>query len=563
MIITNRGLLHFLMTPALALSLALPLLAEEPRESVAPAGGPAAVQPSISAEPAAEAPLLTTQAAPGEAKRINFRTALARAVKYSPELKAALSRYEQAKWDTKKVQTGYNPKLSFAVDYTLTMPEKVAPTHVYRAGVVLQHAIYTFGKLHFSELAAKLNEELQREEYRKYYEQELYTTANYYVNCLLAKEQLEISKRQLSLREQSLKDAEALFNAGTTARFDVLRVKTSVTNAKQLVIVAENDYSRAISSLCSRLGYPVDTHLELVDLRVDSEVPADMVSKIDLQKAYHDALQCRPEIHMLDWAKKVTQANYDLAGVSNNPDLSLQSTLGGSGSSANSGQTWGWSWATGVVFSVPLLDGGEKKATQGKLQEAMIELDQNMANAQRSIKLDVKNCYLNLSSTWERIIEAKAALEQAQEADRVAVVRYEAGLSTSTELLDAHTALGTAESAVASARYGYFAALVDWVRAISGRYPIDEDTIIHSEEYESKSIDWYDLRKQTGASFDDIDEERVLEPSVEELDKESDAALQREREAIHAEAVKRCEGKPDNPASSNEEAGENKENLEQ
>ena len=567
--ITNRGFLHFLMTPALVFALTMPLLAEEVPDAAAGKGEAPVVQPAAD-DAADNAPVLTPKTAvPGAAKRINFRTALIRAVKYSPELKAAVSRYEQAKWDTKKVKTGHNPKLTFNINYMLTTPEQtirlqdfamtMTPTHAYNASIVLQQAIYTFGRLHFSELAAKLNEELQREEYRKYYEQELYTTANYYVNCLLAREQLAISRRQLALREQSLKDAEALFNAGTTAKYDVLRVQTAVSNARQVVITSENDYNLAVSSLCSRLGYPVDTRLELVDLRVDSEVPANIVKKIDLEKSYHDALLCRPEIHMLDWAKKIAQANYDLAGTSTNPNLALQSTLGGNGSSANTGQSWGWSWATGLVFSVPLLDGGEKEAVQGKLKEAMAEIDCNMDTAQRSIKLDVKNCYLNLSSSWERIGEAKANLEQAQEADRVAMVRYEAGLSTSTELLDAHTALGVAEAAVATARYGYFSALVDWVRAISGRYPIDEDTIINPSELDAKAHDWYDLRKQNGISFDDIDTERLQEPSVEVVDSEKDEELQLEREAIHEDAVQRCQG-AEKPAP--KDAGAAKENLE-
>ncbi|MBQ7567168.1 TolC family protein [bacterium] len=570
--ISNRGLLHFLMTPALAFALSLPLLAEDASDTAADTGKAAVAVPSEAAD---ASPLLVPQAVPGEAKRINFRTALLRAVKYSPELKAALSRYEQAKWDTAKVKTGHNPTLTFNVNYMLTTPEQtirlenfamtMTPTHGYSASLVLQQALCTFGRLHFSELAARLNEELVREEYRKLYEQELYVTANYYVKCLLAQEQLDISKRQLALREQSLKDAEALFEAGTTARFDVLRVKTAVSNARQLVTVAQNDYSLALSTLCSRLGYSPDTQLELVDLRVDSEVPADIVGKIDLDNAYNEALLCRPEIHMLDWGKKIAQANYDLADTSTNPNLALQSTLTGNGSSANTGQSWGWSWATGLVFSVPILDGGEKKAIQGKLKEAMAELDHNMAEAERAIKLDVKNTYLNLSSTWERISEAKVALEQAQEADRVAVVRYEAGLSTSTELLDAHTALGTSESAVATARYGYFTALVDWVRAISGRYPIDADSMIDPMDFNAKGVDWYDLRKQSGLYFDDINEERLQEPSVEEIDREADAALQKKRDAIHESAVERCEDEhhKSKDGSSQKDADTAEENLDE
>ncbi len=525
----KSNLFRFCLVPAFAIALSMPLFADDTHcESMT-------VQDVLDTESEDSARILV-EPIQGEVKHINFRTALARAIRHSPDLKAAIARYEQARWDTKSVQNGHNPSLSFNAEYGFLSPEqstsaggvKVVTAHQfnYSASLVLQQAIYTFGRLHYAEAAAELTEQLKKEEYRKYYEAELCTTANYYVSCLLAQEQLSIAKQQLELREASLKDAEALFNAGTTAKFDVLRVRTSVSTMRQLVINAENTYRLAISRLCSRLGYPVDTQLELEPLKVEGTVPENIVEGLSLEECYESALRCRPELRMLDWTRKSLKANYDLVDVSNNPNLSLQSALK---STRDVGTTKGTTWYTGLMLSIPIYDRGDRHTQRGKLEQSMVELDHNLASATRSILLDVKNCFLNLQSSWESISQAQTSLEQALEADRVAQVRYNAGLSTSTELLDAHTALGTAQTALASAKYGYLAAIVDWVRAISGSYPIDAPEIIDPKILAEQPRDWYNLGDDS--TFGAIDQDRVEEPCVEEIESDLiDKALHEERE---------------------------------
>lgn len=526
----SGGWSRFCMVSAFALALSLPLGAEELPDIDTVEGCIEASRSSVYGTPA-----FLTKNQENAVKHLNFRTALARAVQHSPELRAARSRYEQSKWDTKLAETGHNPTLDFNAqfDYGWKICKDPLSAYNYSGALVLQQAICTFGKLHYATVAAKLSEELAKEEFRKVYEGELHDVAADYIRCLMADETVKISRQQLELREASLKDAEALYNAGSTARFDVLRVQTAVSTVRQEVIVAENNRDIARVSLCNRLGFPIDTQLELESIPIEQVLPADLFDKIDLDESYESALLCRPELRMLDWSKQIAEASLNGADVSNNPNLALQSSFGHSRDVSN---TTGTIWMASVVLNIPLLDGGEREAKMGKLRELINELDCSLDGARRNILLDVKSCYLALKSNIESIEVAKDTLEQAEEADRVARVRYNAGLSTSTELLDAHTSLGVAQLALVNARFSYFNTLVNWVKAISGNYPVTPPDLIDVQMLKNKPIDWYDLRKSELESS--IDYDLVEEPCTDDLYKSSKQLWEREQQKERAEREK-------------------------
>ena len=468
---TRRGWSRSLLLPALTLALAGPAAAGEgePARAAAPPAPPARVAP---ASPAAPAPSPAPAAlAP---RSVDFRSALKAAEDSSPELEAARARIEQARWGTEQAWAAGNPTVGIEVGYTHLDPEVagtlmgrtlvVSPADSYKAALTLRQAVATFGRLHYGVLAGQMAERAAREDYRQRLATQLTETADNYLLCLLAAEEVRISEQRLATREASMRDAEALFEAGTVARFDVLRVRSAATQARQLLIEARNAQKLAKARLASKMGLPTGTELELAAVGFDTPPPQDM------DPALQQALARRPEVLSLGWAVEAARARLGLAESQDNPMLSLQTQYYGETKATFAPDQ---QWATGLVLSVPLYDGGASRAQAGQAREAMRELSAGLEAARRAVRLDVESAFLNLASRWERIAQARQGLEEATEAARVAEVRYTSGLSTSTELLDAQTALVQAQQALAAARYGYLGAAVSWNRAISGEYPVE------------------------------------------------------------------------------------------
>lgn len=418
--------------------------------------------------------LAMTASAWADPLAVDFRTALKAAVDNSPDLAARRARIEQAHWSVEEARAPGNPQFGLEGTWTHLEPEVaipfggrsvvVTPGDTYKAAFVLRQAVATFGRLHYGVLASEMAERAAREEYRQALATELATTADAYLAALLAAEEVRITEQFTAAREASLRDAEALFEAGSVARFDVLRVKSEVTRARQLLVEARNRRQVAEARVASRMGLPTGTDLALAPIAHDAPPPSDLAGGIE------QALRQRPELRALGWAIEAANARVGLARSQTRPMLNLQ-TQGTT--QTVSGFTPGEQWVTGLVLSVPFYDGGAARAQEGRAREAVRELDAGLEGTRRAVRLDVESSFLNLQSRWERIAQAQQGLEEASEAARVAEVRYQAGLSTSTELLDAQTAQAQAEQALAAARYGYLGAHVDWNRATSGEYPVE------------------------------------------------------------------------------------------
>jgi outer membrane protein TolC len=62
------------------------------------------------------------------------------------------------------------------------------------------------------------------------------------------------------------------------------------------------------------------------------------------------------------------------------------------------------------------------------------------------IKLEVEKSFLGLKNSLEKILVTKGAASQAEENLRINKVRYEEGIGTSTDVIDAITLLTLAET---------------------------------------------------------------------------------------------------------------------
>jgi outer membrane protein TolC len=69
------------------------------------------------------------------------------------------------------------------------------------------------------------------------------------------------------------------------------------------------------------------------------------------------------------------------------------------------------------------------------------------------IKLEVEKSYLDLKNALEKILVTKGAANQAEENLRINKIKYEEGIGTSTDVIDAITLLTLAETNYCRALY--------------------------------------------------------------------------------------------------------------
>ena len=123
-------------------------------------------------------------------------------------------------------------------------------------------------------------------------------------------------------------------------------------------------------------------------------------------------------------------------------------------------------WTAGLQAQWNIFDG---RATAGRVVQARSQLEQTkltLAEATLSVEVQVRQAYSSLIEAWELVQASVKTVEQAQEALRLANVRYGAGTATQLDVLTSQVALTEARLNQLQAYYGYNVALVAMRQAI-------------------------------------------------------------------------------------------------
>lgn len=411
---------------------------------------------------------------------LDLASSLKLAVTHSPRLAELKAKVEenQARVDEAFVQA--YPSLDFSAGYTRVSPEisanfngnafVIQPANNYQMALTLRQAIFTFGRLRWTTSAAELSRKSSQEDYRRELEQTLLETSRLYYDALLTARNLEVVEQRLQAQQAQRDQAQKLFERGTVARFDVLQAEAELSRVQQQVIEARNTRRLALDALASQLGRPLEQKLLLTD-----SLPEELLAQpLDLDLATQQALEKRPEVGVINFAIEAGQARISAEDASNAPRLDLQSQLVNRNVT---GLAAGTQWTTGLVFSVPLFDGGLSDARTRQASKVVEQLEHSKEGLQRLIRLEVRELYYLLENLREQHQVARKNLSQASEASRVAGVRYREGLSTQVEWLTAQSAYSEAQQLVYKAERDYQVALARWNRAISAPYPIEIQAI--------------------------------------------------------------------------------------
>ena len=280
-----------------------------------------------------------------------------------------------------------------------------------------------------------------------------------FMDVLRTEELVQVAEERVVNVTEQLRVARVRNEAGQTARFDVIRFEADLAQAEQDRLEALNNMLLAEAAFNQALSRDVSTPVELVP---PSELPR---VDIPLEELTQMAVKQRPELlaaqKRFDYRNRIRRAREK----GNLPALNLTGNFNYDPDASGFGGAQDSLSAT-ATLSFPIFDGGLNRSLvrQARADEnkAKIELDR----ATLGVTLEVKQAHLNLKSAEQRIETARRAAVSAQEALRVANLRYSEGVGTPVEVSDANARFVAARTAVIDAIYQYRVALADLQRAI-------------------------------------------------------------------------------------------------
>jgi len=331
------------------------------------------------------------------------------------------------------------------------------------------------------------------------------TVSNAYYTLLAAIDSQQVCEQSVAALQDHLKNVQAQYDVGVVAKVDLLRSEVELTSAQQDLIKAENRRNIAEARLNNMMGIAQDTKLmpveELKYTGYDRKLP-DCISHAMLHRL--DLQQSRLQVKAAEAALNGAKAGW-LPSVSG----SLSNSWADSKWPGDKGSNWG----AGFGVSMNVFDSGVTKSNVSAAKANLMSAKESYRQDTDNVELDVRNCYNTMREAEKRISTTQVAVAKAEEDYHIAQVRYESGVGTNTDVLDAQVALHQARNNYNSSLYDYNVAKValDTAMGIEAR-PADYKYLTYGERYKATGT-LYNAAKEA------TDSDKVIRETVKALEK--------------------------------------------
>ncbi|MFC0427150.1 TolC family protein [Chryseobacterium scophthalmum] len=272
-----------------------------------------------------------------------------------------------------------------------------------------------------------------------------YNVAQAYNNLFKANQSIKVLEENLTASQKRDETFLKLENNGVIARNDRLKANLQTSNIELQLLEAKNNYNIANINMDLLLGLPETTEIEVDKNYVDE---SDDVKPVSFY--LNEARENRKDLQALDQQRKAAELGTKSAKAENLPSIAFTGGYVAADipkfltiyNAVNVG--------VGISYNLSNLWKENSALKQSKAREMQLSATNELLND--NIKLDVNREYQNSDYSKKRITVFEKAAVQANENYRITKNKYDNGLATMTELLDADAAQIAANVGVINAK---------------------------------------------------------------------------------------------------------------
>jgi len=272
-----------------------------------------------------------------------------------------------------------------------------------------------------------------------------YNVAQAYNNLFKANQTIKVFEENLAASQKRDETFLKMENNGLIARNDRLKANLQTSNIELQLLEAKNNYNIANINMDLLLGIPETTELEVDENYIEE---GSDVKPVDFYVT--EARENRKDLQALAQQRKAAELGSKAAKAENLPSIAFTGGYVAADipkfltiyNAVNVG--------IGVSYNLSNLWKENSSLRQSKAREKQLAATDELLND--NIKLDVNREYQNTDYSKKRIAVFEKSAEQANENYRITKNKYDNGLATMTELLDADAAQIAANVGVINAK---------------------------------------------------------------------------------------------------------------
>ena len=289
---------------------------------------------------------------------------------------------------------------------------------------------------------------------------------------------LGISERTLESRIDSLVIIQQRFDRGIISQLDVNQAEIQ----REIAAAAIPLYERSISKTENRLSILLGQLPDSIKVPDDNSLlssPPDIPVGVPA-----DILKRRPDIAEASFLLRAQTQNIGIAEALRWPSISLTGTLGFASTELDSVTIDGSVWSVGGQLFGPVFDFGQNKRRveieELITQQFLFQFENKILNAFR----EVEDSLVEIKTYREELAANERQLKAARNANRLALERYDKGVSSYLEVLDTERTLFSTDLQQSQTQQLYLSAFVNLYKALGGGWVTREDRE-RADEYRS------------------------------------------------------------------------------
>lgn len=288
-----------------------------------------------------------------------------------------------------------------------------------------------------------------------------------YYAVLIADINMDLIELNISLLDSLKHNTEAIYKAGFAEKLDVDRLEVQLNNLKTEKVKAKNFQSVSQYSLKYYMNYPMDDPIALSDslsrqfvanMQVLLDIPISSTNTIDYQILMNNKKLADLNVMRYKYQRLPTLsffANYGFNSPTNDFNyFTSDANFYGQG-------------MMGLSLSVPLFTAGANKARVAQARYQADQLDLAVKSLDLGYQLQNKTLKSNLENALIALTNQDRNIELARKVFESTKIKYETGVGSSIEVIQANTNLQQAQTNYYQSLYEAVLAKINILKALN------------------------------------------------------------------------------------------------
>ena len=371
------------------------------------------------------------------------------ALESSEDVQKSSNAAESAALDKKIASSGYMPQVDGTASLFWLFPDfemsgmSLQMRGAYSAGVSLMQPLFVGGKVVNGNKMAKIGVECAEQQQRLTRMEVLANVENAYWTYIAVREKVRLLETCMEQLDALAEIVNRSYEAEMGTKNDLVRIEAKRSEIRYNLSKARNGEQLCRMALCSAIGDSLDAEI----------IPADTLINIAPVSDLSDDISQRPEMKLMQKNIEVQELDVKMKRADHMPTVALAggylyygnidingTTQLEDGSLYN--YTQEMKQGMGVVMltaQIPIFHGGKDQRniqkSRLKLEDAKLDMQKN----QRLMTIQAQRAVQNLTTGYEMCQSAQEAMAAADESLRVMSMRFDNGMATLTDMLDART----------------------------------------------------------------------------------------------------------------------------